>query len=211
MYIGLSKFSNTNCFNIQIGKLFCRLCADRPTVYCPSEAADSRSDSQSRRGHEQPRRLLLPGRLHPREDHRAALDGPPRAPVEEPRREPRRDLQLLPGAEDLRRCVDGIRTIERVVASDAFTKFTYAYLPEAGLLNISKDFPVNLLPKHQNDSRSLEQYCKDTVMTIWHYHGGCRVGGVVDADYRVLGADALRVVDSSTFIYSRGLIRRRPS
>nr|CAD1835376.1 unnamed protein product [Ananas comosus var. bracteatus] len=106
--------------------------------------------------------------------------------------------------EDIRRCVDGIRTIERVVASDAFAKFTYAYLPEAGLLNISKDFPVNLLPKHQNDSRSLEQYCKDTVMTIWHYHGGCRVGGVVDADYRVFGADALRVVDSSTFIYSPG-------
>ncbi|KAJ6672028.1 hypothetical protein OIU85_013382 [Salix viminalis] len=51
---------------------------------------------------------------------------------------------------------------------------------------------------------SLEQFCTDTVMTIWHYHGGCQVGKVVDNDYKVLGVDKLRVIDGSTFIDSPG-------
>jgi choline dehydrogenase len=41
-------------------------------------------------------------------------------------------------------------------------------------------------------------------MTIWHYHGGCQVGQVVDLDYKVFGIDALRVVDGSTFRFSPG-------
>ena len=69
---------------------------------------------------------------------------------------------------------------------------------------MTSHFPVNMLPRHENDSTSLEQFCKDTVMTIWHYHGGCQAGRVVDHDYRVLGVDALRVIDGSTFNYSPG-------
>ncbi|GFQ04310.1 protein hothead, partial [Phtheirospermum japonicum] len=72
------------------------------------------------------------------------------------------------------------------------------------LLNMTASAPVNLLPRHANVSTSLEQFCKDTVMTIWHYHGGCQVGRVVDSDYHVLGVDALRVIDGSTFNYSPG-------
>ncbi|KAE8712867.1 hypothetical protein F3Y22_tig00110223pilonHSYRG00259 [Hibiscus syriacus] len=44
----------------------------------------------------------------------------------------------------------------------------------------------------------------DTVMTIWHYHGGCQVGRVVDLDYRVFGVDAPRVIDGSTYNYTPG-------
>ncbi|CAN1265045.1 Protein HOTHEAD, partial [Linum perenne] len=51
---------------------------------------------------------------------------------------------------------------------------------------------------------SFEQFCIDTVMTIWHYHGGCQVGKVVDPDYRVVGVDALRIIDGSTFLKSPG-------
>ncbi|XP_072984382.1 protein HOTHEAD [Typha latifolia] len=106
--------------------------------------------------------------------------------------------------EDLQRCVGGIRTIERIIQSKAFSKYRYSYMSIRTLLNMTGSFPVNLLPRHDNDSKSLEQYCKDTVMTIWHYHGGCQVGRVVDADYRVLGVDALRVIDGSTFNFSPG-------
>ncbi|KAE8805763.1 protein HOTHEAD-like [Hordeum vulgare] len=60
------------------------------------------------------------------------------------------------------------------------------------------------MPRHPRDNRPLQQYCRDTVMTIWHYHGGCHVGPVVDTDYRVIGVAGLRVVDSSTFKYSPG-------
>ncbi|KAG5531101.1 hypothetical protein RHGRI_025899 [Rhododendron griersonianum] len=106
--------------------------------------------------------------------------------------------------EDLQRCVEGIRTIERIIESDAFSKFRYDDMSLQTLLNLTYNHPVNLLPKHVNASLSLEQFCKDTVMTIWHYHGGCQVGRVVGRDYKVLGVDALRVIDGSTFTYSPG-------
>ena len=63
---------------------------------------------------------------------------------------------------------------------------------------------VNLLPKNYNPSMLLEVFCKETLMTIWHYHGGCQVGKFVDLDYKVLGVDALRVIDGSMFNYSPG-------
>ncbi|OVA12373.1 Glucose-methanol-choline oxidoreductase [Macleaya cordata] len=106
--------------------------------------------------------------------------------------------------EDLQRCVNGVKTIQKVVESNAFSKFRYPFLSLKTLINMTAGFPVNLLPKHDNTSTSLEQFCKDTVMTIWHYHGGCQVGMVVDHDYKVLGIDALRVIDGSTFNYSPG-------
>ncbi|KAL3618245.1 hypothetical protein CASFOL_038566 [Castilleja foliolosa] len=34
----------------------------------------------------------------------------------------------------------------------------------------------------------------DTVITIWHYHGGCHVGKVVDSNYKVIGVKGVRVV-----------------
>lgn len=40
--------------------------------------------------------------------------------------------------------------------------------------------------------------------TIWHYHGGCLVGKVVDRNFRVLGIESLRVVDGSVFTISPG-------
>ncbi|KAK2664681.1 hypothetical protein Ddye_003255 [Dipteronia dyeriana] len=107
-------------------------------------------------------------------------------------------------AEDLQRCVQGIETIEKIIESKSFSKFRYDFMSLPMLLNMTASAPVNLLPKHSNVSTSLEQFCKDTVMTIWHYHGGCQVGMVVDRDYKVLGVDALRVIDGSTFNYSPG-------
>uniref|UniRef100_A0A453J6X6 Glucose-methanol-choline oxidoreductase N-terminal domain-containing protein n=1 Tax=Aegilops tauschii subsp. strangulata TaxID=200361 RepID=A0A453J6X6_AEGTS len=107
---------------------------------------------------------------------------------------------------DVERCVRGIQTIERVVRSRAFSRFTYA---NATAMDVAFDRAalakfLNLLPRHPRDTRPLQQYCRDTVMTIWHYHGGCHVGPVVDPDYRVIGVAGLRVVDSSTFKYSPG-------
>ncbi|KAJ4954379.1 hypothetical protein NE237_011162 [Protea cynaroides] len=106
--------------------------------------------------------------------------------------------------EDLQRCVDGITVIEKVIQSKAFSKFRYPYLSLQALLNMTLNFPVNLLPKHGNGSTSLEQFCKDTVMTIWHYHGGCQLDRVVDRNYKVFGVDGLRVIDGSTFHDSPG-------
>ncbi|KAK1409057.1 hypothetical protein QVD17_41336 [Tagetes erecta] len=106
--------------------------------------------------------------------------------------------------EDLQRCVDGMKIIENVIESNSFSSFRFHYLSIVTLLNMTASSPINLLPKHANASRSLEQFCKDTVMTIWHFHGGCVVGRVVDHDYKVMGIDSLRVIDGSTFRNSPG-------
>ncbi|CAL5055194.1 unnamed protein product [Urochloa decumbens] len=116
--------------------------------------------------------------------------------------------------DDLRRCVAGISAIERVIRSRAFSRFTYPNFAFPAALNVTADFPVNTLYGRRvvgggagagtSSTAALEQFCRDTVMTIWHYHGGCQVGRVVDRDYKVLGVDALRVIDGSTFNASPG-------
>ncbi|XP_028767515.1 protein HOTHEAD-like isoform X2 [Neltuma alba] len=105
---------------------------------------------------------------------------------------------------DLERCVEGVRMIERVIESKALSPFTYHNMPQELLANLSSRWPANLLPKHVNSATPLEEFCRNTVMTIWHYHGGCQVGRVVDRDYKVIGVDSLRVIDGSTFNYSPG-------
>ncbi|KAF6157052.1 hypothetical protein GIB67_041513 [Kingdonia uniflora] len=106
---------------------------------------------------------------------------------------------------DLKRCVKGIRLIEKVVRSKYFAEIINndAYTIDK-ILNMSVMANVNLIPKHANSGKSIEQFCKDTVITIWHYHGGCHMGKVVDTKYKVIGVNGLRIVDGSTFKYSPG-------
>lgn len=106
---------------------------------------------------------------------------------------------------DLHRCVKGIETIAKMVHTSHLLNLTNDddYSMKM-LLNISVDANINFIPKHFNDTSSLEQFCKDTVITIWHYHGGCQVGKVVDSDYKLLGVDGAMVVDGSTFLKSPG-------
>lgn len=106
--------------------------------------------------------------------------------------------------EDLKRCVEGMNTIIDVIKSNAFSEFRYPTMSVRALLTVMLNVPVNLRRRHARAAISLEQYCIDTVMTIWHYHGGCHVGTVVDHDYKVIGVDALRVIDGSTFSGSPG-------
>lgn len=108
--------------------------------------------------------------------------------------------------QDLKRCVDGVRLAMKVAQSKYFTDFSVVgQQTREELLNISVQANVNLIPRNPNDTKSLEQFCRDTVITIWHYHGGCHAGKVVDpVEYKVIGVDRLRVVDGSTFSGSPG-------
>ncbi|XP_059457253.1 protein HOTHEAD [Corylus avellana] len=106
---------------------------------------------------------------------------------------------------DLQRCVEGIRMATKIAQSQHFTNYTRCEKQTVEkILNMSVKANVNLIPKQTNDTTSMEQFCKDTVITIWHYHGGCHVGKVVSNDYKVLGVHRLRVVDGSTFRESPG-------
>ncbi|CAL9158859.1 unnamed protein product [Musa hybrid cultivar] len=107
--------------------------------------------------------------------------------------------------EDVQACVEGMKTINRVIESKSFSDFRYSILSVDDLLGVSANFIVNNRPRHGSyDSTTLEQYCKDLVLTMYHYHGGCQVGRVVDHDYKVHGVDSLRVIDGSTFNFSPG-------
>ncbi|KAJ0243098.1 Glucose-methanol-choline [Hirschfeldia incana] len=106
--------------------------------------------------------------------------------------------------EDLQKCVEGITTIIKVINSKAFSKFKYPDATIPGLLDLILNVPTNLRPRHVTSVFNLKQFCIDTVMTIWHYHGGCQVGRVVDKNYKILGIDSLRVIDGSTFLKSPG-------
>ncbi|CAA7014685.1 unnamed protein product [Microthlaspi erraticum] len=106
--------------------------------------------------------------------------------------------------EDLEKCVKGLKTIIKVIKSNAYSNYKYRNATTRELLNLMLSLPINLRPRHETAMFNLTQFCFDTVMTIWHYHGGCQVGRVVDKDYKVFGIDALRVIDGSTFLKSPG-------
>ncbi|KAM3682374.1 hypothetical protein ACJW31_12G068400 [Castanea mollissima] len=106
--------------------------------------------------------------------------------------------------EDLMRCVLGMRTIIEVVNAYPFSKFRYSNMTVQALIDMIMSLQWNKWPRHPSAAFSLEQFCIDIVMTIWHFHGGFHVGKVVDRDYKVLGVDALRVINGSTFLRSPG-------
>ncbi|KAL9237269.1 hypothetical protein vseg_011842 [Gypsophila vaccaria] len=106
--------------------------------------------------------------------------------------------------EDLEKCVMGMRTIISVIESEPFRKFRIPGMSIQSLISMAVNLPLNYRPKHFDSAFSLEQFCIDTVLTIWHYHGGCQVNRVVDKEYKVLGTTGLRVIDGSTFYESPG-------
>ncbi|XVF09767.1 hypothetical protein REPUB_Repub07fG0124400 [Reevesia pubescens] len=121
-----------------------------------------------------------------------------------PHDNPKVTFNYFQSPEDLRKCVQGMKTILNAINSEAFSNFRYKILSSEALLNLIVKLPLNLRPRHLISAFSLEQFCIDTVMSIWHYHGGCVMGKVVDHSYKVHGVDALRIIDGSTFTGSPG-------
>ncbi|KAL8263653.1 hypothetical protein R6Q59_021783 [Mikania micrantha] len=105
--------------------------------------------------------------------------------------------------EDLQKCVGGLETILNAVNTEAFSSYKFANMTNQDILDLNMKLPYNLR-EHGNTSISLEQQCIDTVRSMWHYHGGCHIGQVIDDDYKVLGVDSLRVIDGSTILNSPG-------
>ncbi|XP_060973846.1 (R)-mandelonitrile lyase 1-like [Cannabis sativa] len=101
---------------------------------------------------------------------------------------------------DLSRCVRATRKIGDLLKSRSLDRFKYTdYNGARDFMFLGAPVPAN----HTDDS-SMEAFCRNSVTSFWHYHGGCVVGKVVDGDFKVFGIDSLRVVDSSTFNASPG-------
>ncbi|KAL8538195.1 hypothetical protein ACS0TY_000237 [Phlomoides rotata] len=116
----------------------------------------------------------------------------------DPNENPEVTFNYFKDPRDLQMCVKSMKIVGRVVESKAYSRYRY---PNTTFESVMQ-YTLELSRKQLTDS--LEQFCIDTVRTIWHYHGGCQVGQVVDSDYRVMGVYSLRVIDGSTFINSPG-------
>ncbi|KAM0963811.1 hypothetical protein FF1_022857 [Malus domestica] len=101
-------------------------------------------------------------------------------------------------ATDLAHCVSGMKQIGDLFRTNAFKQYKTQDLP--GIQGFT--FLGVRLPNNQTDD-ALETFCRDSLGSYWHYHGGCIDGKVVDGGLRVNGIDALRIVDSSTFPVTR--------
>ncbi|KAG0476633.1 hypothetical protein HPP92_013474 [Vanilla planifolia] len=113
-------------------------------------------------------------------------------------------FNYLSTPEDLAHCVAGVRWMAKVLDSRSMDKFR---MPEwwAGRARRREFRYVGVvLPANRSDYTAVADFCRHTVSTIWHYHGGCVAGKVVDGELRVIGIGSLRVIDGSTFSVSPG-------
>ncbi|KAI3711931.1 hypothetical protein L1987_70480 [Smallanthus sonchifolius] len=100
---------------------------------------------------------------------------------------------------DLERCVNGTRRIGALLRTRAMAGFRFWNRRRAEFRFVGARLPAN-----QSSDEDMGAFCRRTVNTIWHYHGGCLVGRVVDSDLRVMGVGSLRVIDGSAFSISPG-------
>ncbi|CAK7336801.1 unnamed protein product [Dovyalis caffra] len=103
----------------------------------------------------------------------------------DPRQNPLVEFNYLATKNDMEKCVEMVRLLERIANTKSLTRFR-----GAGAQN------------NVTTSNELRRFCEDrkNLRTFFHYHGGCKVGSVVDKDYKVYGIKGLRVVDGSTFL-----------
>lgn len=106
----------------------------------------------------------------------------------DPRLNPAVKFNYLANENDMEECVKMTKLLYRIARSKSIAFF----------LGESRE---NKLTSSEVD---LRKFCKKNVRTIYHYHGGCRVGSVVDKHYKVYGVKGLRVLDGSTFSESPG-------
>ncbi|KAK3223029.1 hypothetical protein Dsin_010054 [Dipteronia sinensis] len=107
----------------------------------------------------------------------------------DPRQNPSVIFNYLAEENDLQECVKMVQLLERVAKSKSVSMF------------------LGIRPNKTKSMSSADQrrkLCKSSVRTFYHFHGGCRIGSVVDKDYRVYGVKGLRVIDGSTFQESPG-------
>jgi choline dehydrogenase len=100
----------------------------------------------------------------------------------DPRAKPAIDFNFLAAPGDIEVLVRGFEVARAILAAPSFA-------PLAGR---------EMSPGPQVRERAqIEAHIRNTLVTVHHPCGTCRLGDVVDAALRVKGIDALRVVDAS--------------
>ncbi|KAL8556580.1 hypothetical protein ACS0TY_004145 [Phlomoides rotata] len=103
---------------------------------------------------------------------------------------------------DFQRCVQSMEIARRAIELKTFSGFRDpAFTSFESQLELTLQIPSgNLRRRHLiKGDLSLERFRMDTVITLWHYHGGCQVDRVIDPEYKLMGVESLCVIDGSTF------------
>ncbi|KAK4263465.1 hypothetical protein QN277_028865 [Acacia crassicarpa] len=107
----------------------------------------------------------------------------------DPRQNPAVKFNYLANEKDVEECVKMTKLLYRIARSKSIAVF----------------FGTGSQKKVTSSTEyDLRKFCRKNVRTFYHYHGGCRVGSVVDRHYRVYGVEGLRIIDGSTFSESPG-------
>ncbi|KAI3725120.1 hypothetical protein L1987_64896 [Smallanthus sonchifolius] len=102
--------------------------------------------------------------------------------------------------EDIRQCGNLVEVLRKVLKSEAMEEYEFP-----GILGPNYFTYIGpSLPEDSSDEESIATFCRLTLSTFWHTHGGCLVNKVVDGRLKVIGVDSIRVVDASTFFSSPG-------
>lgn len=101
---------------------------------------------------------------------------------------------------DLQECIFGVKVMLNLSKTTSIQNFALKGSGNSSILQ----FIGSALPQNQSNNKAFANFCRDTLATFWHYHGGCQIDIVIDKRHRVKGVDNLRVVDSSIFKDSPG-------
>eukprot|EP01018_Ginkgo_biloba_P035589 Gb_30675 [translate_table: standard] len=119
----------------------------------------------------------------------------------DPRDNPAVRFNYYSHPQDIQRCIQGLRISGNLIFhSNSLQGFVYrnaSDIPDylrPDLINIPA-LPEN----YRTDDAAMADFCRDTLKTMCHYHGGCNIGSVINKRYQVMGVEGLRIVDSSTF------------
>ncbi|KAM0036855.1 putative (R)-mandelonitrile lyase [Helianthus debilis subsp. tardiflorus] len=102
--------------------------------------------------------------------------------------------------EDIHQCSNAVEVIRKMLATPALNEYKFND-PDGGQ---SFRFIGPSLPQNPSDYETIASFCRKSLATFWHMHGGCLPTKVVDSGLKVIGVDSLRVVDASTFFNSPG-------
>ncbi|KAJ0800303.1 putative (R)-mandelonitrile lyase [Helianthus annuus] len=102
--------------------------------------------------------------------------------------------------EDVLQCWNAMEVIIKMLETPTMEE--YKFSDSAGVHSFR--FIGKSLPDDKSDYEAIASFCRATLATIWHIHGGCLPNKVVDSHLKVIGVDSLRVVDASTFFNAPG-------
>lgn len=102
--------------------------------------------------------------------------------------------------EDILQCGNVVELLRKFLETQAMEEYKFP-----GILGgRSFTYIGPSLPEDPSDEETIATFCRKTLSTFWHIHGGCLVNKVVDSHLKVIGVDSLRIVDASTFFNSPG-------